>query len=761
MMATAASSPILHLIRRLAEDRSVRDLSDSELLQRFFSHQDEAAFHSLLRRHGAMVLDVCRSVLRREADAEDAFQASFLVLVRKGQSIRKTASLGCWLHGVAYRTALKALDQSCKRQKNESRIPARQASELDDPSWREVRQVLHEEVSKLPERYRAALVLCYLEGRTQDVSAATLGIPKGTLRERLERGSALLRTRLVRRGLGPAAIVAAAAFPAAEVSASVSKTLIASTIKAASCLAAGQTASGLISTNVAVLIEGVNKMKATTLLVLLGAMTFGVVYGVMAGNQQVAAQPAKYNQEALPAGKATTGALKTKAWGEEKGDNVAVSGRVLDPDGKPLAGAKLYVWVRDNNLKAVESKVRATTDRDGRFDFTFAKKDIAAVGQWNWRPDPWRYAVIVAAAPGYGAGWKPIANWEAGSMRLETGESELQLVKDDMPVRGRVRDLEGRPVPGATVRVKNIDSLYGCAWEGLSGKVTTDKDGHFTITGIGRGRAVSLVVTGPAIQMLKADIKTSTVAGNPPLDFIAEPAKPIEGVVLARDTGKPLAGVVVFGKHTGFDDINPDPFGELTTVTDSEGRYRLVGLPKASQYEVRVSPSADQSYLETVKRVGDTEGLKPIKLDFDLRRGVTVRFRVIDKVTRQSAPAIAQYTPAATNPLWLEACGPGPERAILPRCFMDVHVADQDGYFQFVVYPGHGAIFVNTTDRERYTQGQLDPADEKKGYYPLSKDEPNNGFVHGNGYRVVDTQNTDKPLTFDVEVTPHQSPLKK
>jgi hypothetical protein len=77
------------------------------------------------------------------------------------------------------------------------------------------------------------------------------------------------------------------------------------------------------------------------------------------------------------------------------------------------------------------------------------------------------------------------------------------------------------------------------------------------------------------------------------------------------------------------------------------------------------------------------------------------------------------------------------------------------------VYPGHGAIFVNATDRERYTQGQLDPADEKKGYYPLSKDEPNNGFVHSNGYRVVDTQNTEKPLTFDLEVTPRQSPLKR
>src|SRR5438128_6032834 len=107
MVVKATPSPILDLIRRTVVHRCVRELPDQELLQRFQGQEDQAAFHALLRRHGPIVLDVCRAILGNEADAEDAFQATFLILARKGSSIRKTASLGSWLHGVAYRTALK------------------------------------------------------------------------------------------------------------------------------------------------------------------------------------------------------------------------------------------------------------------------------------------------------------------------------------------------------------------------------------------------------------------------------------------------------------------------------------------------------------------------------------------------------------------------------------------------------------------------------------------------------------------------------
>jgi cytochrome c peroxidase len=262
-MAQAVSGPILQLIRRFVEDESVRQLSDQHLLQQFSDQRDEAAFGALLRRHGPMVLDVCRGVLSNEADAEDAFQATFLVLARKATSIRRKQSVGSWLHGVARRTALKARSHSTTRLKKEGRAPTRTMSEPDDLTWREAQQVLHEELAGIAERYRVPLVACYLEGKTQDEAATQLGLAKSTLKERLERGRSLLRARLVRRGLGPAALLLATAWPAAIASTSLSVSLVSSTIQAASLCAAGQAAApAVITANVAALTEGVLQSMA-------------------------------------------------------------------------------------------------------------------------------------------------------------------------------------------------------------------------------------------------------------------------------------------------------------------------------------------------------------------------------------------------------------------------------------------------------------------------------------------------------------------
>jgi RNA polymerase sigma factor (sigma-70 family) len=304
-MTKGASSTILQLIRRVAPDERVRQLSDHELLRRFAGQGDEAAFHALLLRHGPMVLEVCHGVLGNEADGEDAFQATFLILARKASSIRKTESLGSWLHGVAYRTAVKARTQSATRRKNEACAPARANAEPDDLTWREVRQVLHEELTGLAERYRAPLVACYLEGKTQDEAAAQLGVAKTTLKERLERARSMLRARLVRRGLGPAAVLVATAWPSATASACLSETLVASTIKAACLFAAARTVTAAASANVATLAEGVmkamflSKMK-TALVVIVTVLGLGTGVGLMIGVSvnPVEAQEAK--GKALP-----------------------------------------------------------------------------------------------------------------------------------------------------------------------------------------------------------------------------------------------------------------------------------------------------------------------------------------------------------------------------------------------------------------------------------------------------------------------------
>jgi cytochrome c peroxidase len=259
-MAKIAGSPILHLIRRAAEDQRLKELPDQELLRRFSGARDEAAFSALLRRHGPMVLDICRSLLANEADAEDAFQATFLVLAQKAGAIRKKSSVGSWLHGVAYRTALKARAEFARRQKHEPRGcgPA-PAAPADDLTWREVQQALHAELNRLSVCYRAPLVLCYLEGRTQDEAALLLSVSRATVKKRLEAARALLRQRLGRRGLGPAAVLAIAAWPAAAVPAAVPSALVDSTVRAATGAMAGGLAASTASAGVAALTEGVLK----------------------------------------------------------------------------------------------------------------------------------------------------------------------------------------------------------------------------------------------------------------------------------------------------------------------------------------------------------------------------------------------------------------------------------------------------------------------------------------------------------------------
>ncbi|MCI0461412.1 MAG: sigma-70 family RNA polymerase sigma factor [Gemmataceae bacterium] len=282
-MARTAPSPILQLIRRAHRDPRAKDSPDQGLLRQFLGERDEAAFEALLRRHGPMVLDVCRSVLGNEADAEDAFQATFLTLARKAGSIRKAASLASWLHGVAYRTALRARADSARRQRHEARAPERGTpTGPDELTWREARQAVHEELARLPERHRAALVLCYLEGKTQDEAAAQLGLAKGTLKGHLERGRALLRARLVSRGLGPGAVLALGAWPAATRAASLSPPLLVPTVKAATAVATGGSAASAVSPNVAALSEGMVKAMFVKKLTI-AALLFLAIAGSGAG----------------------------------------------------------------------------------------------------------------------------------------------------------------------------------------------------------------------------------------------------------------------------------------------------------------------------------------------------------------------------------------------------------------------------------------------------------------------------------------------
>jgi RNA polymerase sigma factor (sigma-70 family) len=184
---------LTHLGRAAAAEND-----DAVLLERFADRRDEEAFAALLRRHGPLVWGVCRRVLAEEHAAEDAFQATFLALVRKARSVSKRASIRSWLYGVALRVAVRARRQAGLRRVREQSSPPRQATEA---AWPDVRSILDEEIQRLPEKYRLPVILCYLEGRTNDEAARRLNCPRGTIATRLARAREKLRSRLVRRGL--------------------------------------------------------------------------------------------------------------------------------------------------------------------------------------------------------------------------------------------------------------------------------------------------------------------------------------------------------------------------------------------------------------------------------------------------------------------------------------------------------------------------------------------------------------------------------
>lgn len=283
-MSTPLINPVAQLIRRILDDPRVKNASDLGLLQRFLADGDEAAFEAILRRHGPMVFDVCRSMLPNETDVEDAFQATFLILATRASSIRRTSSLASWLHGVAYRVACKSLTEFARRQRHEAgaALPA-ESNAADDLSWRELRQVVHEELDRLPSKCREALALCYLQGMTQDQAAAELGVPKGTLKGRLEQGRALLRARLVRRGLGPTAVLVACAWPAAALSTHLPGTLVAATRTACTGIVAGHVLATLVSPRVFVLVRGFLQSLFWKKLTLSAAALAGLVFVCLAG----------------------------------------------------------------------------------------------------------------------------------------------------------------------------------------------------------------------------------------------------------------------------------------------------------------------------------------------------------------------------------------------------------------------------------------------------------------------------------------------
>ncbi len=510
-MATDPLGNLIDCLRRSIGAGEKSDRTDGQLLEDYIRRRDEAAVADLVRRHGPMVWGVCRRLLRNHHDAEDAFQATFLVLVRKAESIKPREMVGNWLYGVAHQTALKARATEAKRQARE-----RQVKEMPEPAapleldhWSNLEVLLDQELCRLPDKYRVAIVLCDLEGKTYKVAACQLEIPEGTLSTRLRTARTMLAKRLARHRLAVSSGALSALVSEQAASACVPASVMSSTIKVATLVAAGHAAArGAISVQVAELTEGVlktmllTKLKTTMAWLLLAAALVsgvGVIYQTQAAEEQpLLAKPfQEKNVEQKPSDMRL--AFDEKLAREKK---FVIVGQVMSADGKtPLEGVEVSASAGYGTLRPTGG---TKTDRDGRFRLLFGPgihgAGRAVVGQ---------VAVVHARKSGWHAwtyGWR-------GQFYL----SDKLPAKADVPagytalVPGQPAPLEFRMQPAAALKVKLLDGagkpLTGMRiW--LTGKDlppgasvitsgSTDEAGGFAATDVPRS-PYRLVIEDPA-----------------------------------------------------------------------------------------------------------------------------------------------------------------------------------------------------------------------------------------------------------------------
>jgi RNA polymerase sigma factor (sigma-70 family) len=741
-MSSSALAASLRNLRGSLVDHQRREESDEQLLDAFLNRHDDSAFAALVRRHGPMVLHVCRRVLGHEQDAEDAFQAAFLVLAQGAAALRNKTRLAAFLHGIAYRTAMKAKQSAARRRKRESRTSAPpQTNPAEELAWREVRTLLDEEIDGLPEIYRVVFVMVYLEDLSREESAWRLGLKPLTVAKRLLKARKRLSQRLALRGVELTAVLAATAVATTTASA-LPTGLVAKTLKAVSAAASGKGLAGIVSASVIELVQGVtaamigSKAKIATVLLLAASVLGGAGVYILTSPQRQPGQPLPVtlagDQTAEPPRSARTETTKT----------VMIQGRVLDPEDKPVKDARLN-WMRcskdlsnpEDRLRLVE---RGRSDENGRFRITLPSGESL--------DDSLRQLVVTAA--GYGLTW----------LELPKGKPYRDVtvrLRKDVTIRGRVLSMEGKPLAGVRVRVDHLEDMpngrfddYLAYWEQDWNKAlrlatrrldlpaknaslpcaVTDTKGRFQLSGGGSDRMVYLEIRGEGIAHAtlpigarpgfdpsalnksarnRATMQGPSIPAPPPVlygptfEYVALPARIVEGVVRELGSGKPIPGVRIHG--------SADNRTQSEAISDKEGRYCLEGLPKVKRYAYFYATSpGDGPWLTTIQGgVEGAEGLQPVRVDFTMARGVILTGRVIDRATGKGVVGSVMFVYLPDNKF-------AGKQGYDP--FMGSYATDSEGRFRLKVAPGTGVLEAAATGMRgsnRFMPAQFDAEDRK------------------------------------------------
>jgi len=698
-MARLATGSVAQQLGMLFEGGSVAGLSDRQLLERFNSRRDavgEAAFAALVARHGPMVMGVCRQLLDDRHVAEDAFQATFLVLAQRARSIRDADLLVNWLYGVALRTARCARLRLARRRKREQigsmirpgadvRVESSVPPAEEAVVAREQAEALHGEIERLPDAFRLPVVLCYLEGLTVHEAARRLRWSHGTVRSRMARAREKLRRRLTRRGIILPAAALAAVLDSRPASASVSSPLCDVMARAALRFAARPAAGLALSASTTALAQEVlrsmliHKLKLIALTVLfLGAVATSA--GFLTRSLVIKDEPVKIpaGQQSRPA----AGSDRPDQGPVPRAGRMFITGVVLDPAGKPAAGALVDIigqprvpWVATREY--VDRRVLVgggETDTGGHFRIDALRTSAERFFEVN----------ALAAAPGFGRGWVRL-NADAKQPAVEI------RLRPEQVIRGKLFDVHGQPAAGVELDVWSVGHPNETGgYDGVSmgnppppeglrvwpGPVTTDDQGRFAVTGIGRDVTVGFHIRDRRFASGGFQVRTDDRDGPKTVTEALRPATIVEGYVLAADTGEPILQALV---EVGLSMAG----GGLRCRANNQGRF-TASVQLGKNYRVQAFPPEGQPYLIAQVEFEWTKGAVRKEIDVKVPRGVVIHGKVIEEGTGRALPeASVQYIPMGDRGNLAMASG------------SDTTVASKkDGSYQITVRPGKGHLFV-------------------------------------------------------------------
>ena len=529
-VSTGTSGSVSGYLTALFRAGTLSNKSDSELLEQFIAGRSgridsaELAFSVLLARHGEMVLKVCRAVLSDHHQAEDAFQATFLVLASRASSIRRQVSVASWLYGVALRVAGTERSRTARHRRHERRYAGMvEESVTSAPPEDEAVRALHQEIGRLPERYRSAVVLCYLEGLTHETAAERLGRPVGTVRSRLATARDQLRARLTRRGLAPAIIPAleAADFASTMIPAKLAE----ATVRASARVVAGKLAiTGLASKEATILMEttlktmlitrwtlGCASLAAVVFLTLgAGTMAYRVLAGAEVGPfglaRDAAASVRKQTTPEAPRGQVPSPAPSAKPAEKEGGlarrpfvgqGPIVFDVETVDEQGThiPTVGLGLSVSYSPPRATEFSQMMRTTSDDEGR----------GRLNESHFGPgERAQYATLWAYKPGRALATSGMPITEKSSkfsVRLVLGESSPKTIT--------VVGFDERPIEGVRIAPRSIQRSAGI----LPSSVPPDLDLHLAVTTDAKGSAVIPYLSKPTV-LLTASVYGPGIANH-------------------------------------------------------------------------------------------------------------------------------------------------------------------------------------------------------------------------------------------------------